>query len=89
MHRGVREGRIGNTEALLSIAMPALTFVYAAQDAGLATGIITPDKAVLKHVLGLHGKDVCPIAVALGYPKKGGFIAKPNRHPLAKIVKVH
>lgn len=87
-HRGVKGGRIGSFEAMLSVAMPVLQMALQAQELGLGTCILTVDEKAVAKRLGLRSGDSLPIAIGIGHnnPKAKSQGLLHRRKPLSPMV---
>ncbi|MFA6907328.1 MAG: nitroreductase family protein [Candidatus Micrarchaeia archaeon] len=87
-HMGMVKGEIGNDEAMMSAAMPALMMILEAEEAGVGACLLSLDEKKLGRALNL-GSNRAPIAVGLGYEEKGSTSAgiMHRRRPLSEIVK--
>lgn len=85
-YRGAKNGKSGFVEGNLCLAMAAMSMIYAAEDLGINTAIITPKENLIQKILGLKEKDFVPICICVGYEKKGAFQKKRERKELKEIV---
>lgn len=84
--KGVKNGKIGYPEALLSIAMPALQMCLMATSLGIGSCLLTPDESRIKSSLNVNNRDFIPLMVGFGYEKVGSFRKKKERKPLGDLV---
>ena len=85
-HRCVRNSKVGTIESYLSIAMPALSMVFEAQEIGISTCLLTPEMNAASDILKLGRKNSAPLIVGFGYEKKGAFQKKRERKNLNEMV---
>ncbi|MFA6213957.1 MAG: nitroreductase family protein [Candidatus Micrarchaeia archaeon] len=87
-HRGMVKGEIGNDEAMMTAAMPALMMILEAEDIGIGSCLLSLDEKKLGRMLNL-GSNRAPIAVGLGHDEKGSTSAgiMHRRKPLSELVK--
>lgn len=85
-HRCVKNNKVGMVDALLSIAMPALSICFEAVDLGIDSCMLTPETKNTSRILRLRKGDAVPIIIGLGYEKKGAFQKPRERKELKEIV---
>lgn len=84
--RGVQTDKVGETEGLLSISLPAYNMCHMAHALKVASALLTPEPEKAASILNLGKGDFCPIMVALGHGKKGAFKRERGRLPLGQLV---
>ena len=85
-HRCVVNSKLGTIESYLSIAMPALSMVFEAQELGISTCLLTPEMNSASDILKIGKKNSAPLIVGFGYDKKGAFQKKRERKTLNGLV---
>lgn len=83
--RGMARGKVGLTEAYLSLGCAATQMSLAATDLKIGSAILTPEKSFFEKEIGLKKKDLVPIVLALGYEDKKAFKKKRSREEIGKI----
>lgn len=72
-------------DTFMSVGCAALNICYEAQDLGIQSAIITPDKKINK-ILKIKSGDVVPLLVCVGYEPEGSYKRKRVRNYMADIV---
>lgn len=87
-HRVMKNGTVGSVEAHLCIAMPALNMCFQAENAGLASALLTPNEQIAAKLLALRKGDRLPIIVGIGHydESKPKIMDNHQRHPLSELV---
>ncbi len=81
-----RRDKPGIFEAHLSISMPAMNMILAAEERGLATCILNVNVPETGKLLGLSGGDIIPLIVCLGYARPGKKAAMKPRKSLESLL---
>ena len=81
-----RTDKPGIFEAYLSLAMPVLSMAFEAQAVGCASCILNVAESDAFRLLRLKQGDICPLVLAVGYPKKGLDAKKKPRKELFDII---
>ncbi|HLE06792.1 MAG TPA: nitroreductase family protein [Candidatus Nanoarchaeia archaeon] len=84
--RGVKDGKVGLTDAYLSIAMPIMNMCLQAKDLGIDSCILTPNEATAKRIINASKKDHAVIMVGLGYELKNVYQKTRERKKLSELV---
>lgn len=85
-HRGVKDGKVGLTDAYLSIAMPAMHMCFQARELGVDSCLLTPNEAIAKKIISADKKDQVVIMVGLGYEPKNTYQKTRERKKLNELV---
>lgn len=84
IHRGMKKGKLGLYEGYLSLGMPVMNMVLAAESLGVNSCIVTPQENI-KKILALRKGDTVPVILGFGYEAKGAFQKKRVRKSLRDI----
>jgi len=79
-------GKPGIFEAYLSLAMPTLSMALEAQAIGCSSCMLNVHESEASIMLRLKEGDICPLVLAVGYPKKGARKKKKDRKDLYDLV---
>jgi nitroreductase len=87
-HRGMKNGRLGVYEAMLSVSMPGIIMSLAAEGMGISSCLITVDDEKAAPIIGLRKGDRVPLVVGLGFAdrKAHSHGMTHHRHQLASLV---
>lgn len=80
------DDEFSRSQAMLSVAMPALNIAYQAQDDGLASCFLTPLKDV-KSIIDVRDHSLVPLMVGVGFADEKGYTPKRHRKPASQIVR--
>ena len=80
------KGKFDISGAYLSIAMPILSMVFEAEELGISSAILTPNKKYASKILKTPSEESIPVMIGLGYERKGAYQKKKERNPLRTII---
>lgn len=79
LFRGMKSGRLGTFEAMLSVSMPALQMALQAEELGISSCIVSVDEKGIAKALGLRDGDCVPVAVGFGFAAKGADVGVTHK----------
>ena len=85
-YRCIKNNKITVDEVNLCVSMAALNMVLEAEDIGINSAILTPEKNSSSKILRLRKGDLIPIMVGFGYERKEAFQKKRERKQLKELV---